>query len=545
MRETRESTAMLLDLDDQSDAVDAVDLPAYFRKAATPVSGYLGQLDPSFQGALSRHHADLGDGECDFYHTVDLPDGRVIEGEWDLRRSEATYLGGCDLAGQRVIEYGPASGGLSSYIARRAGELVVFDLPFGGAPELVPFPGIDMDAQRANGARSAARLRNSWWYTKHRLGYAAKAVYGDIYDPPADLGRFEIAVFGCILLHLSHPFRALQKAAAMTTQAIVVTDVHSAPQAAGSEGQAARSMLVFNPSAAPVGMIHWWALSPETVAHMLRQLGFDSIEVTLHSPTEMASRPRLFTVVGRRSAATPAALPQPFPAVIERLRWPVPPPNLRFMVSGTEELQTFLALGQRAHEALVGAITTSDIAVGQLGRVLDFGCGVGRVTRYWDAYPNLEVVGTDYFPEAIAWSRDNLRFAHFETNELAGPLRFDSGSFGLVYALSVFTHLPVDMQMTWFGELVRVLRPGGLLYFTTHGPHYRPVLDEAQRIAFDAGDIVVTGDDQPGTNHCAAFHPPDYVTNVLVRRFDLTLLQSERRGAKGNPEQDSYLLRKA
>ena len=53
------------------------------------------------------------------------------------------------------------------------------------------------------------RVRNSWWYSHQRLGSHAQVVYGDIYRLPSDIGRFDVATFGSILMHLSRPFAAL------------------------------------------------------------------------------------------------------------------------------------------------------------------------------------------------------------------------------------------------------------------------------------------------------------------------------------------------
>jgi hypothetical protein len=44
--------------------------------------------------------ADLS--HCVWTHTTDLPDGRTVEGDWDVRGEEATFVGGLGLGGRRA-----------------------------------------------------------------------------------------------------------------------------------------------------------------------------------------------------------------------------------------------------------------------------------------------------------------------------------------------------------------------------------------------------------------------------------------------------------
>ncbi len=273
-----------------------INLVDYYQKHPGQLATCMGQCSAAFQAALENHHHGLTPEACDFYHTIETRDG-IYRGDWDLRGHEDEYLGHQVFEGRRVVELGPASGWLSAYMARRAADLVVFDLPFGAGPELVPHPDADMDQVTESGIRSVTRLRNSWWFTKRALGFRATAVYGDIYNPPADIGRFDIAVFGAILLHLSNPFRALEQIAEITSETIVVTDVHSASVAAGMP-----TAVAFNPTPPPNGHVHWWALSPSVVVHMLALCGFTDAVVTHHTPERMSERPPMFTVVARRRA---------------------------------------------------------------------------------------------------------------------------------------------------------------------------------------------------------------------------------------------------
>jgi SAM-dependent methyltransferase len=196
-----------------------------------------------------------------------------------------------------------------------------------------------------------------------------------------------------------------------------------------------------------------------------------------------------------------------------------------------------LRSGQAAYDAIAG-----HVPLDSLESVLDFGCGCGRVTRYWSDFEGA-VSGSDVNAKAIDWCRDNLAFATFERNALAPPLDFDEASFDLVYALSVFTHLTAELQVAWRDEMLRVLRPDGLLLVTTHGRSYVPRLDAEERARFERGELVVRWGDVPGTNLCSAYHPEVYLHDTFAQGF--TFLELEPEGARGNPTQDLVLLRKA
>ena len=57
-----------------------------------------------------------------------------------------------------------------------------------------------------------------------------------------------------------------------------------------------------------------------------------------------------------------------------------------------------------------------------------------------------------------------------------------------------------------------------------------------------AAALVVRYTAAAGTNLCAVFHPREYVRGTLARGLDLVDFVAE--GAKGNPRQDLYLIRK-
>ncbi len=100
-------------------------------------------------------------------------------------------------------------------------------------------------------------------------------------------------------------------------------------------------------------------------------------------------------------------------------------------------------------------------------RVLDFGCGAGRILRHFLAEAgSAEIWGSDIDRPSIEWLQANLcPPLHATLNDEEPPLPFDDGCFDLVWAYSVFTHL-TESWSRWACELHRVLADGGLLIAT-------------------------------------------------------------------------------
>ena len=73
-----------------------------------------------------------------------------------------------------------------------------------------------------------------------------------------------------------------------------------------------------------------------------------------------------------------------------------------------------------------------------------------------------EFWGADISAEHILWANRHLRppFRFVTTHDPAAPLPFGDGSFQMIYAGSVFTHI-ADLADAWLLELRRVLAPGG------------------------------------------------------------------------------------
>lgn len=226
--------------------------------------------------------------------------------------------------------------------------------------------------------------------------------------------------------------------------------------------------------------------------------------------------------------------------------WPVPPVELRVLVSCDADQAGFLRSGREQVGFFVSLLERNGIDPSTLESVLDFGCGCGRLARWWQLADGQELHGCDYNPKLVDWCREELPFMRVERSELEPPLPYADASFDLVWALSVFTHLPEPLQRSWIAELRRVLRPGGCLIVTVSGSAYTGHLSAVERRAFAAGALITHFGEVAGTNMCAAYHPRSYVVGTLLGGFDV--LDVAEPGADPSASvptlvQDTYLCR--
>jgi SAM-dependent methyltransferase len=229
---------------------------------------------------------------------------------------------------------------------------------------------------------------------------------------------------------------------------------------------------------------------------------------------------------------------------------PVPPAGLRVLVNGVPELDWFLASGRAQTSYLRDVLTEVGRPPQEMESILEFGCGCGRMTRWWADLAGPQIHACDYNRELVDWCKAALPFVQVTTNDLQPPLPYEDDHFDFVYAFSVFTHLSVDLARQWLAELERVVKPGGLVWFTIHGKTYRQRLPAEQRARFDTGEVVVWFPEIEGTNLCAAYWPDSAVSGMVgdgfqvIAHLDPEADQALAQAAQVAPH-DAYLLRRA
>ena len=193
-------------------------------------------------------------------------------------------------------------------------------------------------------------------------------------------------------------------------------------------------------------------------AHGAKPAGF-GVEIALGSVV-----PRRLDVVGHIALASPVRLSCLIPGT-EDARLPHPPRDLALRVSKVHG-PAFDAQGLKIFTDLADQM--AKIGASPAGRLLDWGCGCGRVARYIPArMPQMQLIGCDIDAEAIEWCRQNLR-GEFIRVDPAPPTPLPDGAVDVVIACSVLTHLSAADQAAWLREIRRILSPGGWFLASTN-----------------------------------------------------------------------------
>ena len=101
-------------------------------------------------------------------------------------------------------------------------------------------------------------------------------------------------------------------------------------------------------------------------------------------------------------------------------------------------------------------------------RVLDFGAGWGRIFRLWQkdiAPENLFACDVSELMDSF-WP-DAFPGARFMRNAARPPLPDALKDLDVIYAHSVFSHLPPDLADAWITAFAERLKPNGLVILTT------------------------------------------------------------------------------
>jgi SAM-dependent methyltransferase len=187
-------------------------------------------------------------------------------------------------------------------------------------------------------------------------------------------------------------------------------------------------------------------------------------------------------------------------------------------------------------------------------RVLDFGVSWGRILRFF--LRDIEarnLSGVDVTERFLKEAKASLPAeCDLRVSSPAPPLDYADNTFDVIYAFSVFSHLPESLTNDWVSEFKRILKPGGIACLTTR-PKAHIQSDDIKRLSdgnaalyerkYDAGDFVfLGGDGGRGLNqdiYGEAAIPPAY-----ARHWPLELVSFEEKYSE-TYLQPCFVLRKS
>lgn len=223
----------------------------------------------------------------------------------------------------------------------------------------------------------------------------------------------------------------------------------------------------------------------------------------------------------------------------------IPPASVSYDAYGHVHAEAYYRTGREIASFIANLLEKHGPQEDASGAILDWGCGAARVARHLPKLvpADTQVFGTDANRVAIDWSRKNIHGVEFSTNCSSPPLTYGDASFSCIYGISVFTHLSAASHLLWRDELVRVLRPGGILIVTMNGQYYADrELSQAEQHRFDRGECVIHGDIKEGKKWFVAFQSSAYIANDLFA--DLEIVEHITSPPVAHLRQEVWVVRK-
>ena len=160
------------------------------------------------------------------------------------------------------------------------------------------------------------------------------------------------------------------------------------------------------------------------------------------------------------------------------------------------DLQAFMQNGEREVALLIRKLEELRLPAPQ-APVLDFGCGVGRLSQAFGRRFN-DVRGVDISPRMIDLATRLNRYpdrVRYVCTATTGLDVLPSRTFGLIYSNIVLQHVAPELAVRYLSDFFRLLAPGGLLVFQL--PSHQPLASELEIVPMteDAylGEIALAG----------------------------------------------------
>lgn len=208
------------------------------------------------------------------------------------------------------------------------------------------------------------------------------------------------------------------------------------------------------------------------------------------------------------------------------LSTPLPSSDLIYLVAGHRNYAAFDISRRNAVETITSLLGQAGVEFASFRSILDLGCGCGRILAGWEGRlsPETRLFGCDINPTLVKFCQEKISHAEVAQNSYYPPLPYKDSQFDFIYAVSVYTHLNLPAMLQWTGEILRILRPGGIALITTHGSYYATQLaqisKEGSALHAEKGYYVHligrASDTFEGSNYYGTYVSPDFLRRLFV-----------------------------
>ena len=144
----------------------------------------------------------------------------------------------------------------------------------------------------------------------------------------------------------------------------------------------------------------------------------------------------------------------------------IPPAWLVQAFTGAPDTIHHIESGQRSADYYVELYNRLCGNFDDVDRVLDFGCGCGRVLSRMPDSGRISYFGVDLHETGLEWLRKTMPEGTFSAGTAMPPVDIEEQSFDLIYSVSVLTHLSREQERAWLDEWHRLLKVGGCVIAT-------------------------------------------------------------------------------
>ncbi len=196
--------------------------------------------------------------------------------------------------------------------------------------------------------------------------------------------------------------------------------------------------------------------------------------------------------------------------------------------------EAYISCGESALNAMLASLELARADTPK--RILDFGAGAGRVTRWVQAaFPQAVIEACDTREDDLAFCRDHLGVEVWSSTTDVLTLRAPT-TYGLIWVGSVLTHLNAANAETLMRKWMDWLDVGGLLVATTHGRtaikleaatpgiygidagRWEQVLTDYRNVGYGYADYI------EGSKYGVSLTSPRWIAELVMRWRDCRLV---------------------